>query len=110
MSAERVCGIFPKAQNDNYQITDLLQLSYKERESRLQCLNAMRRRQEWKKTHSRQERSEIMAYVRIEGILLARQVQDAILFYKLVKKNRIRAFNHYLNKLPQRGFEYGAAQ
>lgn len=110
MFAEYVCGLFSKAENDNFQITDLLQLSHKERESRLLCRRALRRRADWKKTHGSHDNSRLMVYTKIEGIFLKRQVQDAILFYRLVKKDRIRLFNSYMENLPSRGFVCGAAR
>jgi hypothetical protein len=110
MFAEYMYGVLSKPRNDNFQITDLLQLSHKERESRLLCRRALRRRADWKKVHGSHQNSRLMVYTKIEGILLKRQVQDAILFYRLVKKDRIRIFNSYTENLPSRGFVCGAAR
>lgn len=110
MSTKRMWGMFPKAQNDNYQITDLLQLSRKEKESKIQCLRIMRRRNEWRKMHGSHAHFKWMVYAKVEGMLLKRQVQDAILFYRLVKTERIRAFDTYLSRLPSRSFVKAGAQ
>ena len=110
MWTKRVCEIFSNKRNDDYQITDLLQFSRKERESRIHCLNIMRRRHAWKMTRGRRGSFKTVIYAKIEGLLLKRQVQDAILFYRLVKRNRIHAFKSYFDRLPPRGYEYGAAR
>lgn len=109
MLTKCVCGIRLRAQNDNYQITDLLQLSRKEKESRRYCLSTMRRRHAWKKMQRSHENFPT-AYAQIEGFLLVKQVRNAILFYRLIKGHRIKAFSHYLENLPQRRVYFGGVQ
>lgn len=50
--------------------------------------------------------SKIMS--RLEGIVLKRQVRDAIFFYRMVKRRRIRSFNLYMRNLPCRATTCGA--
>jgi hypothetical protein len=109
MLTKRLWGMFPKAHNDNYQITDLLQLSRKEKASRAHCLNVLRRRHAWK-TMQKSHENFPTVYAKIEGFLLVKQVRNAILFYNLVKGDRIRAFNDYLEKLPPRSLYFGGAR
>jgi len=92
-----------------FQILDLLQLSRKEREVRLHCLNSVRRFSEWKKTHDRHAKGRAMSYSAIEGEILKRQARDAVYMYRMVKKDRMAVFRRYLEKLPPRQI-CGAAQ
>ncbi len=102
---------FCKNANDNgFQITDLLQLSRQEQESRLSCLNQLRKFNVWKKTHASHVNSGFVLFFWLEGILLKRQVQDAILFYRLVKRHRIKIFNDYMQNLSDRTFVGGASR
>ncbi len=82
------------------QIFDLLQLSRKEREYRSLCIRTMRKFNDWKKSKGTAADPLLNFYSQVEGTLLRRQAQDAILFYRLIKKDRMRAFNDYINKLP----------
>lgn len=82
------------------QIFDLLQLSRKEREYRTLCIRTMRKFNDWKKSKPAKNDSSLRLYTQVEGVLLRRQAQDAILFYRLIRKDRIRAFNDYIKKLP----------
>ena len=108
----RMTENFIRPQNDNcdYQITDLLQLSRKEHESRIHCRRTLRQFGDWKKTHVSHVHPAVMFHSRIEGILLKRQVQDAILFYRLVKKDRMRAFQDYMGRLPSGNAACGVSQ
>lgn len=99
-----------KKDNHDYQITDLLQLSRKETEARLGVLQAKHRFEAWKKTHASHEDGRRFAYVSLEGFILKRQMRDTILFYKMVKRDRVQSFNAYIDRLPVANNVYGAAQ
>ena len=86
---------------DNFQLLDLLQLSRKEKECQQSCKRSIRQFDDWKKRH-REAHSQFPVYSQIEGILLRRQAQDAVLLYKIVRKDRMRAFADYIEKLPAR--------
>lgn len=86
-------------QSGNLQILDLLQLSRKERECKIACLRTIRQFEIWKKKHRSANDSAFSLYSQIEGVILRRQAQDAVLFYKLIRKDRMRAFQHYMEKL-----------
>jgi len=90
-----------KAKND-FQIFDLLQLSKKERECRALCISSMQKLDQWKKLQNSQDGSVLNFYAKIEGVMLRRQAQDAILFYRIIKNDRARAFHEYMEKLPVR--------
>jgi len=110
LSFKKEKNIFkPKNTPDNFQIFDLLQLSRKERECRNQCINSMRKFDQWKKMQKSQEISALNFYSKIEGVLLRRQAQDAILFYRIIKNDRVRAFNDYMQKLPLRTGSFGVS-
>lgn len=83
------------------QIFDLLQLSRKEKECRLQCRFIVRQLGAWKRA---QKASTVSSYLYpyIEGILLRRRAQDAVMLYRIVRRDRIRAFKDYVEKLPAR--------
>ena len=102
MLTKNVCGIFLE-HNNEYQITDLLQISRQENESKIRCLCIMKRRNAWKKMHGNYTHGRSMVCAKLEGVLLKRQVQDAIFFYRQLKGRRINAFESYLNNLPSCG-------
>lgn len=91
------------------QIFDLLQLSQKEKECRLACRFEMRRFCAWKRT-KKPATVLFCPYREIEGVLLRRRVQDSVLLYRLVRRDRIRAFHNYMEKLPARNNNFSAAQ
>ncbi len=93
----------------NFQIFDLLQLSKKERECRAQCISSMQKFDRWKKLQKSQESSVLNFYSKIEGIMLRRQAQDAILFYRIIKNDRVQAFQEYMQKLPVRNGVFGVS-
>lgn len=103
MSTKRVCGVL-KDHDQNYQITDLLQFSRAEKESKTRCMNIMQRRKAWKKMQGGHADTEFMVYAKLEGMLLKRQVRDAIFYYRQIKGKRIQAFETYLENLPARVF------
>lgn len=94
---------------DSFQILDLLQLSRKERDVRLHCLNAVQRFSAWKKTHGSHDVGRMIKYSEIEGLMLKRQARDAVYLYRMVKKDRMTIFRQYLEKLPQRQMMRGGA-
>lgn len=96
-----------KATEKTMQIFDLLHLSRKEREYRILCQKTIRRFEDWKK--KRESDSAWNMYVQIEGLLLRRQAQDAVLFYRMVRKDRIKIFQDYIAKLPDRTKFFSAA-
>ena len=99
-----------KDQNPNYQIYDLLQLSQKERQCRIQCFHATRKLKQWKKSGPESSASNLLFYSHIEGVLLRRQAQDAVILYRLIRKNRIRIFENYMENLPLRTNHFGGAR
>jgi len=84
------------------QITGLLQLSRKEQDMRRLCLYSLHRLGEWKHAHKSCVDMESKVMSRLEGMVLKRQVRDAIFFYRLVKRRRIRSCNLYMRNLPSR--------
>lgn len=82
------------------QILDLLQLSRKERECRNICIRTMRKFNDWRKSKNENADPFMHFYEQVEGVLLRRQAQDAVLFYRLIRKDRRRAFDDYISKLP----------
>ncbi len=98
-----------KTVTNNFQIFDLLQLSRKERECRTHCISSMRKFDQWKKMHKSREISALSFYTKIEGVMLRRQAQDAIFFYRIIKNDRVRAFNDYMQKLPVRSGVFGVS-
>jgi hypothetical protein len=94
----------------NPQIFDLLQLSRKEREVRTLSQKLIRQLYCWKRTARKNQNPSLKLYMEIEGILLRRRAQDAVLIYRLVKNDRIRAFNDYMEKLPPRNNNFSAVQ
>ena len=91
-----------RALPESPQIFDLLQLSKKERDSRNSCLHAINRFEIWKKAAFMVNEPSLAFYVQIEGIILRRQAHEAIRFYRMLRKDRMRIFNEYLEKLPPR--------
>lgn len=85
------------------QIYDLLQISRQERDCQTIFLRTRKSWKDWK----RKDRSGVDPFlcicVRMQGILLKRQVQDAIICYRMVRRHRIKIFTHYINMLPCRG-------
>ena len=98
-----------RSSQNTAQIFDLLQLSRKEKECRAICIQTMRKFDGWKKSQSSQNDSIVNVYAQIEGMMLRRQAQDAVLVYRLIRKDRMRAFNKYIEKLPVRSKVKGAA-
>ena len=84
------------------QIFDLLQLSKKERESRIMCLCAIKQFESWKKSTAQNAGSSLPVYFRMEGMLLRRRAEDAVIFYRMIRKVRARRFNDYMKNLPSR--------
>ena len=91
-----------KSQAQRPQIFDLLQLSKKERECRAICLFAIRQYEAWKKTIGTEGGSSLKLYCIIEGIFLRRRAEDAVLFYRMIRKDRMQSFQDYMEKLPPR--------
>lgn len=94
---------------NDFQIFDLLQLSKKERECRALCISSMQKFDRWKRLQNSQGGSVLNFYEKIEGVMLRRQVQDAILFYRIIRNDRVRAFQAYMEKLPARSGVFGAS-
>ncbi len=87
---------------ENPQIFDLLQLSRKERDCKIICTRAIRQFEEWQAIQKKYVPFSLNITVQIEGILRRRRARRAILFYKMVKGNRMKAFQKYMEQLPQR--------
>lgn len=84
------------------QIFDLLQISRKERDCKAVCQRSIRALGGWKKRNKKIDYPMIEFYMRIEGMILRRQAQDAVLLYRLIRKEREKLFSDYLERLPQR--------
>lgn len=84
------------------QIFDLLQLSKKERDCRSACRCSIRQFGRWKKMQEKIFDPSLKFYLRMEGLLLCRQAQDAVLYYRLIRKHRERLFKKYMADLPNR--------
>ena len=84
----------------NPQIFDLLQLSKKEREFKLACRQAIRKFSGWKKSQQKTADMSSKLSMQVEGILLRRQAQDAIILYRLTRQHRIQEFQTYIARLP----------
>jgi len=91
------------------QIFDLLQLSRKERESRAACRRLIREFESWKKQQASEKDFSVRLYGEIEGIMLRRQAQDAVLLYRMIRRDRIRMFAEYVEKLPMQKNIFRAA-
>lgn len=83
------------------QIFDLLLLSRKEKECRLRCRAVMRELGMWKRAQKAGIASSCL-YPDVEEILLRRRAQDVVMLYRIVRRDRIRAFRDYMEKLPAR--------
>jgi hypothetical protein len=83
------------------QIFDLLRLSRKEKDCKAQCRLSIRKLEEWKKSnHAVNQTSK--TYLRIEGLMRRRQAEDAVLLYRMIKREREKRFRIYLESLPDR--------
>ncbi len=82
------------------QIYDLLQLSRKEQEARFQCRKTIRAAMGWKKKQAASNDTTLFLCAQIEGILLRRQAQDALLLYRMMRRERIYIFGEYIKGLP----------
>ncbi len=91
-------------------ITDLLQLTRKEKEMRLLCLESLHKFGEWKKSHVHYATFRLKMIYTIKGMIVKKQVRDAIFFYKMVKIVRIHHFNHYLYRLATKAYAYGGGR
>lgn len=103
---QRTGNILPQS---TPQIFDLLQLSRKEREHRTLCKSMLGKFNAWKKNYRDQTDHSLKLCAQVEGILLRRQAQDAVLFYRMVRKERVRKFRDYLEKLPAQKSLFRAA-
>lgn len=84
------------------QILDLLQLTRAESEYKMICVHAIHQIEEWKIAQNKISKFPKKIHGRVEGALLRRKARAAVIFYKMVKDNRIKAFQDYMEKLPQR--------
>ncbi len=85
-----------------FQIFDLLQLSRKENDCKQTCLATIEKYDQWKRSHKKSDVPSLFTYLHVEGRLLRRQAQDAVLLYRLIRKDRVRAFDAYTKNLPTR--------
>lgn len=74
------------------QIFDLLQLSKKERECREKFLSLKR---ELSPPHADRKN-----YAYLDEMILRRRAENAALYYRFVRRERIRFFRDYINRLP----------
>lgn len=74
------------------QIFDLLQLSKKERECRENFLTL---KQELHTTQPEEKH-----YARLNEMILRRRVEKAALYYRFVRRERVRLFRDYISRLP----------
>lgn len=91
------------------QIFDLLQLSRRERDYKILCLHAIRKFEDWKRAQEKSSVTYMKMHVRIEGIRLRLHARNAMLFYKMIKRDRIEAFQRYMGQLPQRAVNFQTA-
>lgn len=92
-----------KPANQNLQIFDLLQLSRKEQDCRVLCRRFIRDLESWKRKSAQAASGAFKFYDDIEGLLLRRRAQDAVMMYRLLRRERMRLFAHYMENLPLRG-------
>lgn len=91
------------ARESRPQIYDLLQLSRKENDARIQCRKTIRDLSRWKRQRAEGRILHLDPYVRIEGILLRRHAQDCVMMWRMVRRERMRLFADYVRGLPPRG-------
>ena len=92
------------------QIFDLLQLSRTERESKTEFLKLKKNLQKTNGRYEREENFSVKIVLRSEAMLLRKKAQEAVLFYRLVRRERIRLFQAYIECLPlQKQFLRNAA-
>ena len=85
------------------QLYELLQLSRKERECRTKFLQAVRKLHDWKNNMAKAKDRPYYLQQKVEEITIQRQINDALIRYKTVRKYRVRLFKNYIEKLPKRG-------
>ncbi len=85
-------GINRLYRNIDPQIFDLLQLSKKERECRQKFLDLK------KELHD--VRSDEKYFAHLNEMILRRRVENAALYYRFVRRERMRFFCDYINRLP----------
>lgn len=81
------------------QIFDLLQLSKEEKEAKTRCLCQIRRFNLWRSIQKREQDFFIKFHSQIEGILLRREAWEGVIFYRTLRKKRIKAFQNYMDQL-----------
>lgn len=93
----------------SFQIFDLLQMSRREKESRHACRISIGRFMQWRRGQNKKHDGVLAFHAQVEGLLLRRQAQDAVLIYRAIRHERIRAFRDYLDRLPQQDSLFRAA-
>lgn len=88
--------------NQNLQIFDLLQLSRKEQDCRSLCRRFIRDLESWRRKSGKTTKNSFKFYEDIEGLLLRRRAQDAVMMYRLLRRERVRLFADYMGNLPAR--------
>jgi hypothetical protein len=84
-----------------FQLFDLMQLSRKEQECKAACLRA-RRHYRLHQKNANQNLAICRPFDGMEGVMLTRHMQDLFFLYKAVRRERMRIFHEYMERLPAR--------
>ena len=82
------------------QIFDLLKLSKREHECRKEFLNTKKKLQKWHASYEDEKNYFLKSILQHEGIVLRHEAAKAVLFYRLVRRERMRMFHDYIERLP----------
>lgn len=84
------------------QIFDLLQLTRAEADCKAAFRRIKKKLHKWNGSFEKIDGEDCVMRLYAEGILLRKQAQAAVLTYRLVRRERIRAFREYIDRLPVR--------
>lgn len=82
------------------QIFDLLQLTRAEKEYKAAFLSLKERLHRGQDGMEEKNRNIPIIFLRSEGTLLRKKVQAAALMYRLARRERMRVFREYMDRLP----------
>lgn len=82
------------------EIFDLLALSRKEQSIKKICRHSIYMFEDWKRQQSFGNKSRTLS---LEGMLLKARARDFVLLYRMVRRDRVQAFEHYIKNLPVYG-------
>lgn len=86
------------------QIFDLLQLTRSEWECKADFLRIKRKLHKWNSSFEKTGEGFSSSVGYGEAVALRKQAQAALLTYRLVKRERMRAFDEYMGRLPAQNY------